>query len=122
MAPTSTAAPLLDSLCDWAERQGVTLSLFERALDCWEIHSIERDPDAPAGVGRVVIERIQREAHTAGCSVVLMVVGLNSALMDYYVQLGFQPDGASDEDTGDQGFRWLPQAPATTARARRPRA
>lgn len=117
--PPLLVSDVLDELSTWAATQRVTLTLFERSPTCWEIDHLERDPETPAGLGRVVIERVQREAQAHGCAVVLAVTGCNNVLMDYYAHLGFHPDGAPDDETGDQSFRWEPQqdAPAPAVRA-----
>lgn len=113
-------ATLLDDMMVWAETQGVSLTVFERAEDTWEIDSIERAADSPKGTGKSVLLRLSQEADRRGCTLILSVMGGNSALEAWYADFGFVLDGPRDTETADLHMRRKPKNAMPTCN-RRPR-
>lgn len=61
---------LLDDLMTWADDQGITLKLFERADGAWEVVTLALTPDSQPGALRAVFLRLARSANERRCVLV----------------------------------------------------
>jgi hypothetical protein len=113
MALTSDLSFLLDDMMAWAEDQGVTLKLFERADGAWEIVTLAITPDSAPGALRAVFVRLARSADEHACFVLWEAASSSGDLHALGLHLGFEP-------TTDAALFWK-RAPSPTSVGPRPR-